>query len=218
MNSSIQQSSTQGFQYPVPVVNADSRRPGRTNRTQLKLFQAALEIMSEKGPSSTTVEEVALKAGVSKGTVYYNFGSKKTMVEQLLQYGANLLKEEILLGAQKNDPREAIRGAVKSAFIYLENHPGFARLWIAEVWKGKASWSETMIQIRAELMSVLEDLVRSISTRYTVDKAQDPEAIAVAIFGSTFMLSMDHEIHNASRTAEDATRAVMLTIDAYISH
>lgn len=218
MNSSTSQVPSAGFSYPVPVVDATTRRPGRTNRTQLKLFQAALEIMSEKGPSSTTVEEVAFKAGVSKGTVYYNFGSKKTMVEQLLQYGANLLKEEILLGAQKNEPREALRGAVKSAFLYLEEHPGFARLWISEVWKGKLSWSETMIQIRAELMSVLEDLVRRISTHYTVDKAQDPEAIAVAIFGSTFMLSMDHEIHNARRTAEDATRAVMLTVDAYISH
>lgn len=217
MNSSMPQQPSTGFKYPVPVVDANSRRPGRTNRTQLKLFQAALEIMSDKGPSATTVEEVALKAGVSKGTVYYNFGSKKTMVEQLLQYGANLLKDELLIGAQKNDPREAIRGAIKAAFLYLENHPGFARLWISEVWKGRENWSETMLEIRSELMNVLEAMVRRISTRYTVDRAQDPEAIAVAIFGSTFMLSMDYEVHNARRTAEDATRAVMLTVDAYIS-
>ena len=45
------------------------RRPGRTNRTQLRLFESAMVIMSEKGPTATTVEEVAAKAGVSKGTV-----------------------------------------------------------------------------------------------------------------------------------------------------
>lgn len=218
MIPSTSQNPTNGFQYSVPAVDARSRRPGRTNRTQLKLFQAALEIMSEKGPSSTTVEEVALRAGVSKGTVYYNFGSKKTMVEQLLQYGAMLLKDEITLGAQKSDPREAMRGGIRAAFEYLEQHPGFARLWIAEVWRGRESWSDTMIQIRAELINELERMVHRISTRYTVDTAQDPEAIAVAIFGATFMLSMDHEIHNATRTAQDATRAVMLTVDAYISH
>lgn len=218
MKPSEPNASTVGFSYPVPVVEATTRRPGRTNRTQLKLFQAALEIMSEKGATSTTVEEVALKAGVSKGTVYYNFGSKKTMVEQLLQYGAKLLRDEILNGAQKHDAREAMRGAIKSAFLYLEENPGFARLWIAEVWKDKESWSPTLIEIRSGLMNVLEEIVRRIPTQYTVDKAQDPEAIAVAIFGSTFMLSMDYEVHQSKRTAEDSTRAVMLTVDAYIAH
>ncbi len=209
---------TPGFQYSIPVVNARTRRPGRTNRTQLKLFQAALEIMSEKGPSSTTVEEVALKAGVSKGTVYYNFGSKKTLVEQLLQYGANLLREEVQLGAQKRDPREAIRGASKAAFEFLQDHPGFARLWITEVWRSKESWSPNLTKVRQELVGELEDLVRNLSTSYRVDAAQHPDAVAVSIFGSIFMLAMDYEIHHARRSAEDSTRAVMLTVDAYINH
>ena len=74
-----------------PVAEAASRRPGRTGKTQLKLFNAAMDIMTEKGLEYATVEEVAARAGVSKGTVYYNFGSKKTMVDQLVQYGTQLL-------------------------------------------------------------------------------------------------------------------------------
>lgn len=54
-----------------PAAEASSRRPGRTGRTQLKLFNAAMEIMTEKGLEYATVEEVAARAGVSKGTVYY---------------------------------------------------------------------------------------------------------------------------------------------------
>ena len=73
-----------------PVAEAASRRPGRTGKTQLKLFNAAMEIMTQKGLEYATVEEVAARAGVSKGTVYYNFGSKKTMVDQLVQYGTQL--------------------------------------------------------------------------------------------------------------------------------
>ena len=72
-----------------PVVEAATRRPGRTSKTQLKLFNAAMEIMGQRGPEFATVEEVAQLAGVSKGTVYYNFGSKKTMIDQLLQYGTD---------------------------------------------------------------------------------------------------------------------------------
>ena len=58
-----------------PVAEAATRRPGRTSKTQLKLFNAAMEIMGQRGPEFATVEEVAQLAGVSKGTVYYNFGS-----------------------------------------------------------------------------------------------------------------------------------------------
>ena len=91
-----------------PAAEASSRRPGRTGRTQLKLFNAAMEIMTEKGLEYATVEEVAARAGVSKGTVYYNFGSKKTMVDQLVQYGTQLLLSDARRAASvHSDPREA---------------------------------------------------------------------------------------------------------------
>ena len=35
-----------------PVAEAASRRPGRTGKTQLKLFNAAMEIMTQKGLST----------------------------------------------------------------------------------------------------------------------------------------------------------------------
>ena len=93
-----------------PVAEAASRRPGRTGKTQLKLFNAAMEIMTQKGLEYATVEEVAARAGVSKGTVYYNFGSKKTMVDQLVQYGTQLLLSDARRAASvHSDPREALR-------------------------------------------------------------------------------------------------------------
>ena len=46
-----------------PVAEAASRRPGRTGKTQLKLFNAAMDIMTQKGLEYATVEEVAARAG-----------------------------------------------------------------------------------------------------------------------------------------------------------
>lgn len=204
------------YSFPAPAADAATRRPGRTNRTQHKLFNAALAIMSVKGPSSTTVEEVALAAGVSKGTVYYNFGSKKTMVDQLLQYGAQLLADQVVHGAQDDDPRAAVRGGVLAALRYLEEHPGFARLWIAETWKGPESWSATLIEIRGQLIEVIEKMLQRLSSRYSVDSSQDIRTMSVAIFGSIFMLSMDREVHSSPRSAEESVLPVMLMIDSYI--
>ncbi|GAA1740159.1 TetR/AcrR family transcriptional regulator [Rothia terrae] len=209
--------SAEPYAYQSPYAQASTRRPGRTNKTQLKLFEAALLIMSEKGSIATTVDEVAERAGVSKGTVYYNFGSKKTMVDQLLQYGAKLLISEIDKGCTQRDPREAIRLACYSAFKYLEVHPGFARLWLSEVWKNPETWSPTMREVRQELIGAIKGIIDGIPLHYKVDTNQSTEAVAVALFGAVFMLTMDREVHASDRDAEDATRTAMLVIDGYIS-
>lgn len=200
-----------------PVAEAATRRPGRTSKTQLKLFNAAMEIMGQRGPEFATVEEVAQLAGVSKGTVYYNFGSKKTMIDQLLQYGTDLLLRQMEAAAQMHsDPREALRVSIYTALKYLEDRPGYARLWIAEVWKSMNDWSESMVDSRQSLLDFIEARVAALSKRYMIDRAQDVRSTSVAIFGAAYMLSMDRVIHSSPRTAEDATRAVMQVVDGYI--
>ncbi|MFC6352945.1 TetR/AcrR family transcriptional regulator [Rothia nasimurium] len=205
------------YAHQTPVVEASSRRPGRTNKTQLKLFEAAMDIMSEGGPTATTVEDIAERAGVSKGTVYYNFGSKKTMIDQLLQYGAKLLLAEMTtVASNHDDPREALRSALHAAIIYLSEHPGFARLWVSELWRAGAEWSPTTDLIRADIMRFIRELISPLATRYTVRTDRSIEGVSLIIFGAVFMLSMDETRHGAERTPDEGAELAMLTIDGYI--
>ncbi|WP_326504162.1 TetR/AcrR family transcriptional regulator [Rothia nasimurium] len=212
-----QQAETVVYAHQTPVVEASSRRPGRTNKTQLKLFEAAMDIMSEGGPIATTVEDIAERAGVSKGTVYYNFGSKKTMIDQLLQYGAKLLLAEMTtVASNHDDPREALRSALYAAIIYLSEHPGFARLWVSELWRAGADWSPTTDLIRADIMRFIRELISRLATRYTVRTDRSIEGVSLIIFGAVFMLSMDETRHGAERTPDEGAELAMLTIDGYI--
>lgn len=122
---------------PMPDTPNPARRPGRTGKTQRKLFTATMEIMEHRGSAHVSIEEVAQRAGVSKGTVYYNFGSKKTMIDRLLQYGTHLLVESMSeASVAQSDPREGLRKSISTALTYLHEHRGFTRLWVSEVWKG----------------------------------------------------------------------------------
>lgn len=212
-----QQAETVVYAHQTPVAEASSRRPGRTNKTQLKLFEAAMDIMSEGGPTATTVEDIAERAGVSKGTVYYNFGSKKTMIDQLLQYGAKLLLAEMTtVASNHDDPREALRSALHAAIIYLSEHPGFARLWVSELWRAGADWSPTTDLIRADIMRFIRELISRLATRYTVRTDRSIEGVSLIIFGAVFMLSMDETRHGAERAPDEGAELAMLTIDGYI--
>ncbi len=204
------------YAHQVPVVAASSRRPGRTSKTQLKLFQAAMDIMNQLGPEATTVEEVAARAGVSKGTVYYNFGSKQTMIDQLLLYGAKLLLAEMALVASGPDPRVALRNAIEAALLYLGDHPGFARLWVSELWRNGPGSPGTTDLIRDDIMRFLLELVQSLGRYYRVDSSRSPEGVALAIFGSVFMMTMDEALHGSQRSHLEAADVTMLIVDGYL--
>src|SRR3954454_10690130 len=82
-----------------PTAGAKGLRPARTNATRQKLFDASMELIGERGAAGVTVDEIAAAAGVSKGTVYYNFGSKSELIAQLLRHGVDILKARLLQAA-----------------------------------------------------------------------------------------------------------------------
>ena len=71
--------------------NAASGGSTRREATRQKLYEAAVTLIAEQGFSATTVDEIAERAGVAKGTVYYNFASKSVLFEELLRHGVGLL-------------------------------------------------------------------------------------------------------------------------------
>ncbi len=66
------------------------------NKTKEKIFNAAIDIISQKGFYKATMDEIADKAGVAKGTLYYHFNSKDDILIFLIDEGLSLLKNQIL--------------------------------------------------------------------------------------------------------------------------
>src|SRR5256885_2146711 len=73
----------------------------RRQATRRKLYEAAVTLIAEQGFSSTTVDEIAERAGVAKGTVYYNFASKNELFEELLRHGVGLLTASLRQAAEQ---------------------------------------------------------------------------------------------------------------------
>jgi len=56
------------------------RREDKRELTRQQLLDAAAILFAERGYESTSIEDVAEKANVSKGTFYYHFDSKEALV------------------------------------------------------------------------------------------------------------------------------------------
>ena len=67
-----------------------SRQQRRTQRTVLKLLNAARTVFAEKGLDLARIDEITERADVGKGTFYYHFSSKEDVIGELI---AGLLGE-----------------------------------------------------------------------------------------------------------------------------
>lgn len=73
----------------MPVVSDDvapkAKRTRRKEDRPGQLLEAALELFVEKGFSATRAEEIAAKAGVSKGTLFLYFDSKEDLLKAVVR-------------------------------------------------------------------------------------------------------------------------------------
>lgn len=72
------------------MVGQSSERPLRRRRAEARpaeIIAAAWQLFEEKGYAATKLEEVALRAGVSKGTIYLYFDGKKALFQAVVREG-----------------------------------------------------------------------------------------------------------------------------------
>jgi len=56
------------------------RTGGKRERTRAALVNAALEIIAERGFAAASLDEIAARAGMTKGAIYSNFSSKAELL------------------------------------------------------------------------------------------------------------------------------------------
>ena len=91
----------------------------QTPQTREKILAAALEVFSSRGFHGATVDEVAERARLGKGTVYRHFSSKRELFSELIRSKVAEL-EEAVTGAI--DPRADVLETIET---YLRIYFGF---------------------------------------------------------------------------------------------
>jgi len=93
------------------------RRQASVDRTRTQILAAARDVFTEAGFHAAGLEEVAARAGVTRKTVYNQFGSKRGLLDALIsdleERPAIERRVEVILDAP--DPRAALDGYFREA-------------------------------------------------------------------------------------------------------
>ncbi|MGR3933384.1 MULTISPECIES: TetR/AcrR family transcriptional regulator [Streptomyces] len=189
--------------------SSSTRRQG----TRQKLFEAAVTLIAEQGFSSTTVDEIAERAGVAKGTVYYNFASKTVLFEELLRHGVELLTASLQNAADENAERggshvDALDAMVRAGLDFISRYPALTQLYVAELWRTNRAWQSTLMMVRQQAIAVIEAELRAgVAARELSDDIDIP-LTASALFGMVLVAALDWQSYQPERSLEDVHAAL----------
>jgi AcrR family transcriptional regulator len=108
----------------------------RKDARPAELLSAALDLFVERGYAATRLDDVAKRAGVSKGTVYLYFPSKEELFKAVVREGLVPLLErgEKMVAEHKGSAAELIRNLVHGWWegIGMTAYAGLPKLMISE--------------------------------------------------------------------------------------
>ncbi|ARZ70546.1 TetR/AcrR family transcriptional regulator [Streptomyces sp. HU2014] len=185
----------------------------RRRNTRRKLFEAAVTLIAEQGFSSTTVDEIAERAGVAKGTVYYNFASKTVLFEELLRHGMELLAESLQQAADEMAGRgggrvDALDAMIRAALDFIARYPALTRLYVAELWRTNRAWQPTLTEVRQRTIAVIESILREAVAAGELGPEVDIPLTASALFGMVLVAALDWQSFQPERSIDDVHAAL----------
>ena len=188
---------------------------GRTRRrkdTRQRLFEAAVELIAEQGYSATTVDVIALRAGVAKGTVYYNFKSKTELFEELLRHGVGLLTEDFRSAVHGLSPRDAVAALVRSELEYIRRYRAFAQLLLSEMWRTNREWQQTLVLLREQAIGVIAETVQAGVDSGDLPADLDVRVASSALFGVGLVVAVDWLVFMPERPIEDVEESLLAIV------
>ncbi|MGW3492743.1 TetR/AcrR family transcriptional regulator [Streptomyces sp. NPDC001020] len=194
----------------------------RREATRQKLYEAAVTLIAEQGFSATTVDEIAERAGVAKGTVYYNFASKSVLFEELLRHGVGLLAASLQEASERSDLSggtkvDALDAMIRAGLGFIARYPAFTQLYVAELWRTNRAWQSTLMVVRQQVVMVVEGVLREGVANGELSDEIDVPLTAAALVGMVLVAALDWQSFQPERSLDDVHAALSRLLQGRVS-
>ncbi len=181
-------------------------RSARRTGTRGVIVAAATELFAARGVTSTSIDDIADRAGIAKGSVYYNFGSKAGLVEAVLNEHSRIL-DELLGEATAGLTGRARRAAVVTVLLRaVQTHTDAARVMVTEMFRTERSWLDTVEGWRSLLHRRLVD-------DFLAERADGSRSLAsiqaATMVGAALTAGLDWLAFNPDQPFDDVRESVL---------
>ena len=163
-------------------------RRGRPGHSLESLLAVAVEVFNERGYEATSMDELAVRLGVTKSAIYHHVPRKDELLRLALDRALDGLFAVTRADGATSGPAIArlehvVRGSVR---VLAEELP-FVTLLLRV--RGNSDVERAALQRRRELDRIVSDLVRAAEREGSVRTDVDPTVISRLLFGTVNSLA-----------------------------
>jgi AcrR family transcriptional regulator len=181
-----------------------------------EILKASMRVFVLKGFHNTKIEDIAVEAGIGKGTVYQYFQSKTQLFEEMVLHCIEMYKEEIMGIVSENISLEKklLKIGEKNSKHIAEHFDMTQKIDVHEHIISK-EMKIKMLHKKKEIFSVLECAIDQAIEKGEVRSELDKEVAIAAFFGTVNVYCAGRYQENTGKEAfVDPSPAVMFLIDA----
>lgn len=167
--------------------------------TRAEILEAAIQVFLERGVAAATLEQIAERAGFTRGAVYWHFKNKLEIFEQLVEDVHLSFIEGVLsdLDVDHPQPLEQLRNRCVDLLLELEHDKRSANILRIIFLRGDlADGTEALFQRRREnkqrnLQLIAAYFQRALKKGHLSQDA-DPEVLALSLMCYLSGIALEH--------------------------
>jgi len=187
----------------------------RMTGTKRAILDAAIEIAAERGISGTTMDDVAERAGVAKGSLYYNFASKDKLFEGLLGEGMAALTEALRGARAGTVGWGSIEVLVTTLLGSIAANTALAKVIAGDIFRTDRAWKETSFAFKHDALAEFETAITEALPEATTTGAA--ALMASSVFGATLMAGLQWLLFDEDRPQTEVVAAILLTFSGRLA-
>jgi AcrR family transcriptional regulator len=147
----------------------------RVRKTRQAILEAFVELLTEKGFEHMTMNQIADRADVNRGTVYLHYMDKYDLLDQCIETHLAQLLGDCLSGGAPHQPTKA---AIQHLFVYLEQHAFLYRTLLAN--KGIPAFRYRLMDV---MLRIVREYLDERGSDRTMNKEVSAHFLASAVIG-----------------------------------
>jgi AcrR family transcriptional regulator len=153
-----------------------SAPPARKARTQERILRAAMELFATRGYHRTSTSQIALRAGVSRASIFWHFSDKQTLFEATARHFLVPFRRTLERGREFASARDRLLHQIDTYHAFVRDHRATLRAFFAWIFAAQPHAAS----LRRELLALDRDFRAGLTSDLTELLANPAQAAALA--------------------------------------
>ncbi|GAB3177163.1 TetR/AcrR family transcriptional regulator [Nesterenkonia halophila] len=206
--------------------------PGPKRPARVRILEAMMTLDDHRSVHEHTVDELAAIAGVAKGSVYYQFGSKDRLVREMLVHGGEELRVMMDAAAERTEPRgegddvdadddgerAGFAARLRAAVEFLDAHPSFTGLVAFALARRRDDEAQQLRAEKESIVALLADQLASLDAAVAAVAGRAPasrtrlEITATGLLSAAVTLAIDRHTTHPEWGVDDCVEALVAMV------